>query len=536
MGGHPLSSRRFARTAGPDRVSPGPLGRCGVRVNIFLPLPLIGALVLGVFPLLGAGNDPLELGSRRELMLDDQLFETIRNLDFRQHSPRDAEKILDLDAPWEGRKYHGFTVCGYPVVLKDGDRYRLYYASYLGLRFEPRDPETQFTCYAESDDGVTWNRVRLGRVEFEGSTDNNILLKGRTSHNFAPFIDTRPGTPASERYKAVGGNPEAFVFASADGLEWRKLREEPILDGEEPAFDRHGAIRWGRDPSRRRAILDSLNVSFWDPGNSRYVLFFRAYLPCLSRDGKRRLAETRSVMRATSRDFLHWENIEPIDYGEPRREWRHSLYTSGLKPYPRAPHLFLGFPLRTAPRKPFHGTSYGLSETAFMYSRDTRTFVLVDEPFLRPGRDPRNWSKHGNLMAWGMLQTAPDELSFYYLQHDHQPDTFIRRGVLRIDGFRSLHAGGYPGGTAITRPLVFQGSRLEINAATGAGGGIRISILDAATMQPVPGFESSREFYGDEIQHFVEFGEGKDLASLAGRPIRLRFEMYDADLYSLKFH
>lgn len=496
----------------------------------------LALLLLMVVPLFGEGNRPVELGDRRELMLDDTLFETIRDLEFRQHSPRDAEKILDLDAPWEGRKYHGFTVCGYPVVLEDGGRFRLYYASYLGLRFQPRDPETQFTCYAESSDGVTWERIRLGRVEFEGSTDNNILLKGRTSHNFAPFIDTRPGTAAAERYKAVGGNPAAYVFASADGLEWRKLREEPILDGEEPAFDRHGAIRWGNDSSRRRAILDSLNVSFWDPGNGQYVLFFRAYLPCLSRDGKRRLPETRSVMRATSRDFLNWGNIEPIEYGEPRRAWKHSLYTSGLKPYPRAPHIVLGFPLRTAPRKPFHGTSYGLSETAFMYSRDTRNFVLVDEPFLRPGRDPKNWSKHGNLMAWGMLQTAPDELSFYYLQHDHQPDTFIRRGVLRVDGFRSLHAGGFPGGTAITRPLVFRGTRLEINAATGAGGGIRIAILDAATKRPVPGYESSKEFFGDEIRHFVEFGEDRDLAPLSGRPVRLRFQMVEADLYSLKFH
>lgn len=535
MGGDPPRSRHFAQTAGPDRFPRGSLGRCSVRVRPRLPLHLAAAFILSALPLLGAGNDPLELGSRRELLLDAYLFETIRNLEFRQHSPRDAEKILDLDAPWEGRKYHGITVCGYPVVLEDEGRFRLYYASYLGLRFEPRVPESQFTCYAESGDGVTWNRVRLGRVEFEGSTDNNILLKGRASHNFAPFIDTRPGTPASERYKAVGGNPEAFVFASPDGLEWRKLKEEPILDGEEPAFDRHGAIRWGMDPSQRRAILDSLNVSFWDPRTSQYVLFFRAYLPCLSRDGKRRLPETRSVMRATSRDFLHWENIEPIDYGEPRREWRHSLYTSGLKPYPRAPHLMLGFPLRTAPRKPFHGTSYGLSETAFMYTRDTRNFVLVEEPFLRPGRDPRNWSKHGNLMAWGMLQTAADELSFYYLQHDHQPDTFIRRGVLRVDGFRSLHGGGFPGGVAITRPLVFQGSRLEINAATGAGGGIRVAILDAVTKQPVPGYESSQEFFGDEIQHFVEFGAGRDLASLSGMQIRLRFEIYDADLFSLKF-
>ena len=139
-------------------------------------------------------------------------------------------------------------------------------------------------------------------------------------------------------------------------------------------------------------------------------------------------------------------------------------------------------------------------------------------------------------MAWGMLQTAPDELSFYYLQHDHQPDTFIRRGVLRVDGFRSLHAGDFPGGTAITRPLVFQGVRLEINAATGEGGSIRIAIPGAATKRPVPGYDSGKELFGDEIQHFVEFGEDRTLAPLSGKPVRLRFQMVEADLYSLKFH
>ena len=498
-------------------------------------LVILLLLSLGFPPLFGKELEPLHLGSRRELMLDDYLFQTIQDLEFRQHSPRDAEKILDLDADWEGRKHHGFTVCGYPGVLEDEGRFRLYYASYLGMRFKPRDPETQFTCYAESEDGVIWQRVNLGRIDFEGSTDNNILLKGSTSHNFAPFIDTRPGVPASERYKAVGGNGEAYVFASPNGLDWRKLKQEPILDGEEEAFDRYGAIRWGMDPTQERAILDSLNVSFWDPALQQYVLFFRAYLPCLSRDGRRRLPETRSVMRATSRDFLTWENIEPIEYGEPRRAWRHSLYTTALKPYYRAPHLLLGFPLRTAPRKPFYGTSHGISETAFMYSRGTRNFVVVEEPFLRPGRDSRNWSKHGNLMAWGMLQTNEDELSFYYLQHDHQPDTFIRRGVLRIDGFRSLHGGGFPGGVAITRPLIFAGDRLEINAATGAGGGVQIGFLDAKTEQPLPGFEASKEFYGDEIQHFVEFGEGPDLSSLAGKPVRLKLILHGADLFSLKF-
>lgn len=475
------------------------------------------------------------LGNRRELMLDDHLWERITGLQFRQHQPREAEKVLDFDAAWEGRKYYGISVCGYPVVQQHGDVFRLYYTSYHGLRLKPADPQQQFTCYCESRDGINWRRVTVGRVSFEGSKTNNILLQGRTSHNFAPFLDTRPGVPANERYKAIGGNGKAFAFGSADGLEWRKLRDDPIITGEEPAFDTHGAIRWGRNPGKERAILDSLNVCFWDAPRKQYVLFFRAYLPCLSRDGKKKLPETRSVMRCTSRDFRQWENIEPIDFGEPRREWIHSLYTTALKPYFRAPHLYLGFPLRTAPRRPFHGTSFGLSESAFMYSRDTKHFRLLDEPFLRPGRDPHNWSKHGNMMAWGMLPTSADELSFYYLQHDHQQDSYLRRGVLRTDGFMSLHAAGFPGGVAVSKPIVFDGDRLEINAATGAGGGIRIGFLDAKSLKPIDRFAESVEFFGDQIRYVVHFGKRRDISALSGRPVRLRIALHGADLYSLKF-
>jgi len=477
----------------------------------------------------------IHLGTRRELILDDYLFAETRNLEFRQHSPREAETVLHFDADWEGRKRHGISTVGYPVVIQQKGRFRMYYVSYYGLRLDPANANMQYTCYLESVDGVNWLRHNLGRIEFAGSTRNNILLQGQTSHNFAPFLDTREGVPVDQRYKAIGGNGKAYAFASPDGLNWRKLKEGPILNGEEAAFDKHGAIRWGNNPGKQRAILDSLNVASWDAQRGRYVLFFRARLPCLSRDGKRQIAETRSVMRCTSRDFLNWENIEPIKYGEPRREWIHSLYTTALRPYFRAPHIFLGFPLRTAPRRPFHGTSFGMSESAFMYSRDTKTFTLVDEPFLRPGRDPHNWSKHGNLMAWGMLQTAADELSVYYLQHDHQTDTHLRRGVLRIDGFRSLHASRYPGGVAITKPLTFAGNCLEINVATGAGGGVRVSILDADSMNPIKPFAESAEFYGDAIGHVVSFGGHQDVSSLARRRVRLKIAMYGADLYSIRF-
>ena len=479
---------------------------------------------------------PIHLGSRRELMLDDYLFSSIEHLHFRLHTPRLAEKVLEFDAPWEGRRDHGISVIGYPVTMQDGDTFRLYYASYLGLRFKPVDPTEQFTGYLQSTDGLHWQRADLNRVEFAGSKRNNILRKGgSTSHNFAPFIDRRPGVSSAQRYKAVGGNGRAYVFASADGLEWKKLQESPILNGEEAAFDKYGAIRWGNNPGLERAILDSLNVAFWDPARGRYVLYFRAYLPALQRDGDEVQGVIRSVMRATSDDFLTWSNIEPIEFGEPRRFWKHELYTTALRPYRRAPHLLIGFPLRTVPRRPLRGTSFGLSESALMFSRDGKRFSLFDEPLMPPGRDIRNWSKHGNMIAWGMLETAPDELSIYFLQHDHQPTTHLRRGTLRTDGFVSLRAVGFPGGTAVTHPLIFEGNRLEINAATGAAGGISVAILDASTGKPIDGYEQSQEFFGDQIRHVLHWDGRNEIGSLAGRAIRLKLTLFHADLYSLRF-
>ena len=58
-----------------------------------------------------------------------------------------------------------------------------------------------------------------------------------------------------------------------------------------------------------------------------------------------------------------------------------------------------------------------------------------------------------------------------------------------------------------------------------------------ATVKPCPGFalEDSAEIYGDEVEHAVAWKGGSDLAPLGGRPVRLRFVMKDADLYSIRF-
>ena len=114
--------------------------------------------------------------------------------------------------------------------------------------------------------------------------------------------------------------------------------------------------------------------------------------------------------------------------------------------------------------------------------------------------------------------------------------------VLRTDGFVSLNAG-YRRGKVVTKPLTFKGSNLVLNFATSAAGSIHIEIQDEAG-RPLPGFalEESPLVWGDDIEYTVRWqrshaGANSDepLKRIAGKPVRLRLVMKDADLFSLRF-
>lgn len=55
--------------------------------------------------------------------------------------------------------------------------------------------------------------------------------------------------------------------------------------------------------------------------------------------------------------------------------------------------------------------------------------------------------------------------------------------------------------------------------------------------QPIPGFtlDDYQPIYGDHIARVVSWKAGSDVSALAGKPIRIRIEMSDADLYFLRF-
>ena len=112
----------------------------------------------------------------------------------------------------------------------------------------------------------------------------------------------------------------------------------------------------------------------------------------------------------------------------------------------------------------------------------------------------------------------------------------LRRYTMRLDGFASVQAP-LSGGELVTKPLIFEGNEMVINFSASAAGSIRVELLRDQMDMPIEGFslEDCIEVLGDDLDRVVRWSGGNDLSNLSGVPLRLRFVLKDADLYSLKF-
>ena len=73
---------------------------------------------------------------------------------------------------------------------------------------------------------------------------------------------------------------------SADGIRWKKLSDELVIISGDAAFD-------------------SQNVSFWSESEHCYVCSFRIWVGVET-------TGVRSIARATSQDFVHWNDAVKV--------------------------------------------------------------------------------------------------------------------------------------------------------------------------------------------------------------------------------
>ena len=491
------------------------------RRNTFIQA--FSLIVICLIAIPADAQDVINIGSRRELFVDRLLIESLKDVRLQMHEPRDEGQVLRFDHPWEGPH------AGYATILKDGDRYRMYYRGIS--KYGPDGSDDERTCLAESADGVKWSKPELGLFEFNGSKANNIILANAApvTHNFCPFIDLRPGVTAEQKYKAVGGTGKAlYAYVSADGVNWKKLRDEPILDAKQMTFP-------------YSHLFDSQNLAFWSQHENLYVCYFRVF------DTLRRIA------RSTSTDFVNWspaimmEQQHRDDAGLGSVPVEH-LYTNQTSPYFRAPHIYLAISARFFPgRKVLTDEQAKAINVNPDYFRDTSDAVLMSsrggnvydrtflEGFLRPGIGPQNWVSRTNYPALNLVPTSPTELSLYVNQDYAQPTSHVRRYSLRLDGVASVRAAATEG-LLLTKPFIYAGQALKINFSTSAGGGIRF-ILENASGQPgdTRSGQESLEQIGNEIERVVTWKNDNAVRSLSGKPVQLRIMLKDADLYSFQF-
>lgn len=511
-------------------------GRKMINIKVFSIVFLVNLFLIGVFTDDTKVVKNINIADQRQLFLDRELIDQMKNVTLKLHEPVSGGVAIRIDKPWEGVANFGNS------VIYHNDRYMMYYR---GFSLKDKNDQNGVLCVAESKDGVTWSKPALNLQSKHEWLNNNIVVNDAKIPEFsfpsAPWVDTRPGIPASERIKLLQSQPinnekhTAFnepagpkrlvIWGSADGYTFHKLKQQPDLIG------------------NLRNSFDGGNTMFWSDAEQQYVLYYRWYE---GEYGK----GIRTVARTTSKDLLSWSKSVPMTYGDTTRE---QFYVNNTIPYFRSPQLYIALAARFMEKRQAlsleQAKSVGFKGVGqHRYDEDCSDGVLLTtkagstaydrtymESFVRPGLNASNWGSRSNYPLTGIFPCENNRIMFWVSRQYMQDSWHIEQMLLRVDGFASVNAP-HAGGTLITKPFIFSGKELEINYRTGAAGFIRVGIMKAeGQVNPNFGHLDCPEIIGDEIDRVVTWKIGSDVSKFAGQMVQLRFELKDADLYSFKF-
>ncbi len=372
-------------------------------------------------------------------------------------------------------------------------------------------------CYATSKDGLKWDRPAL---DVKPGT-NQVLPPDLTPDSWTVVPDWEAKDP-QQRYKMFlrgpGGNKPGVSMTSADGIHWTNRVESGVTGDRSTMF---------YNPFRKKWVY-SLRSGF--RGRSRHYWECDDFLA-----GAKWATNAPVVWAAADRE-------DPKDRVIGRTP---QLYNLDAVAYES---IMLGFyEMHQGPENDVC-EKQGLpkiTELNFAYSRDGFHWSRPDRRAHIPAERRDVWDR-GYVQSLGNLCCVRgDTLWFYYSAF--QGDTnkvsknWLQNGMydrgatglafLRRDGFASLEAGP-EGGTLTTRPVVFSGARLFVNAAA-AGGEVRVEILDEAGTPIAPyTLARCRPVAADSTLEPVQWDAAQDVSALAGRSVRFRFALRQAALYA----
>jgi len=134
---------------------------------------------------------------------------------------------------------------------------------------------------------------------------------------------------------------------------------------------------------------------------------------------------------------------------------------------------------------------------------------------------------------WAELEEHTGQNRSDHVQKSRDYEIVPFRVEFRTNGFASRRAGEQEG-VLTTHPLIFQGSRMTVNAAASKGR-MAVEVLDEGGT-PLPGYgrkDCLLEPF-DSTQQVVMWNGKSDLAAIRGQSVRFRFYVQRGDLYGFQ--
>ncbi len=453
-----------------------------------------------------------------QLFVDDYLVAAKKNVVRRYHpfQKHPASPVIVVDKPWEAHVVNACTV----LPGADGTGFRMWYYCWTEDK-KTKKGRGSFMCYAESKDGLKWEKPNLGLFEWDGDGTKNNNIIPNCPH---AVMQTPWEKDPQKRYWGVGDMYHAY--SSPDGINWKKESKESIVSGGDTSH-----FYWDPNTKLFRCTVKG--------GGNAYVSgdvsgLRRRTVGYSETADLTKFPPLRMVMAPDDADDL-WCMPETVQ--------RTHFYACPVVPYETMYLGILQIYRAEEPEGYFHGPLWlelVSSRDGFHWLREevdttvrsaTALYSVSRPPLLNIGKF-REFDD-GMVIAHTPLRVG-DELWTFYTGYDELHDLLpykscIGLAKMRKDGFASLDADQSPG-EVLTKRFEKVGGVMQVNC-NARGGSIRVELLDAEG-KVIPGYgrEDCEPLTGDSIRGTVAWKTKKELPS--GSPIRFRFVMDRARLFS----
>ena len=488
----------------------------------------------------------LDIGDRKQLLVDDRFFCRQYGVKLTVNPPIKAEIVLHGEKPWEA----GRCAC-YASVLEDDGLYKLWYDGMPGGRSE--DGLARNLCYATSTDGLHWERENVNLFDWRGQHKNNIVMPGGGA---SVMLD--PKAPEEHRFKALGIASETAVWPESQGVRW------DLTGGGIHLWTAPDGVHWKRvRPVASPFFHDSHNILLYDDRLDKYVAYLRTH-----ERGKPFGCRTVGRIELDDPTSTPWPHRPPpehvkrnehglylcsthgeydvtmaCDESDPpdsdvqmapvvKYQWADDVYLSMLTLYRHYPETVEGEFLNDGPQH----VQLAVSRDGVEWQRPDR------KPYIPLGQ-VGEWDGGCIWPCLGMIRRGNEIWQYYcgtwHTHGSYDPGTTgvggLRRLVQRLDGFMSADAD-YTGGEFTTPLLQFSGTQLELNVDCSATGEVWVEILDEGN-RPVDGYTLKEAIPVDRnwIAATVSWSSGAEVGALQGRPVRLHFKLRACKLHAFQF-